>query len=157
MRLCFVIPAPRGEKTYTPLFLMNWTDLILKCAQRGHQVIVSQQENRSACFTSTGTEVFDAYMCIDPEVVFIPEDVFKLLESPHDVTGAIMMSSDASTLTCGKRLELLPTGEQYMEVEALEPSFVLVQKIPEGWNYTDKIKAHIDTSVRIGNRVTLII
>lgn len=138
---------------------MNWTDLILKCAQRGHQVIVSQQENRSACFTSTGTEVFDAYMCIDPEVVFMPEDVFKLLESPHDVTGAIMMSSDASTLTCGKRLELLPTGdtEQYMEVEALEPSFVLVQKIPEGWNYTDKIKAHIDTSVRIGNRVTLII
>jgi hypothetical protein len=155
MRLCFVIPASRNDAVYTPNFLMNWTDLIMRCAQRGHQVMVSQQETRPNCFTMSSEEVFDAYLCIDPDVVFTPDDVFKLLESPHDVTGAMMMSSDASMLTCGKKLEELLHMGEYPEVDALEPSFVLIRQIPEGWNYTDPIKAHIDTSLRVGHRVTL--
>jgi len=155
MRLCFVIPANRTDKTYTPSFLMNWTDLVLKCAQRGHQVMVSQQNTRADCFTSSGSETFDAYLCIDPDVLFTPDEVFKLLESPHDVTGALMMSSDAVNLTCGKRFEDVDTSEQYFETDALEPSFVLIRQIPDGWNYTDKIKAHVDSSLRIGHRVTL--
>jgi hypothetical protein len=154
MRLCFVIPAKRSDTAYTPGFLMNWTDLVLKCAQRGHQVFVSQEDTRPECFNHSGTDVFDAYVCIDPDVVFASADVFKLLESPHDVTGALMMSGDAISLTCGKKPDEI-TSDEYMEVNALEPSFVVVQKIPEGWNYTDKIKAHIDTSIRIGHRVTL--
>lgn len=154
MRLCFVLPAKQSDQVYTSGFLMTWTDLFLKCVQRGHQVFVSQQDNRPECFTSSGTEVFDAYVCIDPDVIFTAADVFKLLESPHDVTGALMMSSDAAHLTCGKRPDEV-SSDQYMEVDALEPSFVAIQKIPEGWNYTDKIKAHVDTSVRVGHRVTL--
>ena len=154
MRLCFVLPAPATD-VYTPSFLMNWTDLVLKCAQKGHQVMVSQRTTRKECFEMSGSEVFDAYMCINPEVVFMPEDVLKLLESLHDVTGAVMMSADAQTLTCGKKPEEV-TGE-YMEVEQLDPSFVLVRQIPEGWNYTDAIKAHVDTSLRVGNRITLVV
>jgi hypothetical protein len=155
MRLCFVLPAPATD-VYTPSFLMIWTDLVLKCAQKGHQVMVSQRTTRKECFEMSGTEVFDAYMCIDPEVVFTPEDVIKLLESPHDVTGVVMMSSDAQTLTCGKKPEEITPGE-YIEVEHLDPSFVLVRQIPEGWNYTDAIKAHVDTSLRVGNRITLVV
>jgi hypothetical protein len=135
---------------------MNWTDLVLRCAQKGHQVMVSQQNTRAECFASSGSETFDAYLCIDPEVVFTPDDVFKLFESPHDVTGAMMMSVDAMTLTCGKRLdELTHVSEPYIETEALEPSFVLIRQVPAGWNYVDKIKAHVDVSLRVGNRVTL--
>lgn len=156
MRLCFVIPSKRSDLSYTPSFLMNWTDLVLQCAQKGHQVMVSQQNTRAECFATSGSETFDAYLCIDPEVVFTPDDVFKLFESPHDITGAMMMSSNATTLTCGKRLdELTQTTDPYFEAEALEPSFVLIRQVPAGWNYVDKIKAHVDVSVRVGNRVTL--
>lgn len=156
MRLCFVIPAKRNELSYTPSFLMNWTDLVLRCAQKGHQVMVSQMNTRAECFATSGSEAFDAYLCIDPEVVFTPDDVFKLLESPHDVTGAMMMSADTTTLTCGKRLdELVQVTVPYIETEALEPSFVLIRQVPAGWNYVDAIKAHVDVSLRVGNRVTL--
>lgn len=155
MRLCFVIPSKRGELSYTPSFLMNWTDLVLKCAQKGHQVMVSQQNTRAECFTSSGSETFDAYLCIDPDVLFTPDEVFKLFESPHDITGALMMSSDAVTLTCGKRFDEVDTSEPYFETDGLEPSFVLIRQIPAGWNYDDKIKAHIDSSLRIGHRVIL--
>jgi hypothetical protein len=156
MRLCFVIPANRADKSYTPSFLMNWTDLVLKCAQKGHQVMVSQQNNRAECFTSSGSEVFDAYMCINPEVVFTPDDVLKMLESPHDVTGTVMMGNDAVNLTCGKRFDELDATVPYFEAE-VEPSFVLIRQIPDGWNYEDKIKAHVDTSIRVGNRVTIVV
>ena len=135
---------------------MNWTDLVLKCAQKGHQVMVSQRTTRKECFEMSGSEVFDAYMCINPEVVFMPEDVIKLLESPHDVTGAVMMSADAQTLTCGKKPDEIDATVPYFEAE-LDPSFVLVRQIPVGWNYTDVIKAHIDTSLRVGNRITLVV
>jgi hypothetical protein len=137
---------------------MNWTDLVLRCAQKGHQVMVSQQNTRAECFASSGSETFDAYMCIDPEVVFTPDDVFKLFESPHDVTGAMMMSPDAIHLTCGKRMdELSQMTEPYVETDALDPSFILIRQIPSGWNYVDGIKAHVDRSLRVGNRVTLVV
>ena len=155
MRLCFILPAPAHE-VYTPGFLLTWTDLVLKCAQKGHQVMVSQRETRKESFGSSGSEVFDGYMCINPEVVFTPDDVLRMLESPHDVTGAVMMGADAITLTCGKRFDELDTTVPYFEAE-LEPSFVLIRQIPDGWNYEDKIKAQIDTSLRVGNRVTLVV
>jgi hypothetical protein len=154
MKLCFILPGTE----YTPYFLMTWTDLIMKCAQRGHQVMVSQQATRAECF-KTCTEEFDAYMCIDPEAVFKPEDVLQLLESPHDATGVIMMSDSLNELTCGRTMESMihEHENRYFEVEKLQPSFVLLQKIPEGWNYVDPIPAHIDTKIRVGNRVTVVV
>lgn len=149
MRLCFIIP---GE-TYSSHFLMVWTDLVLKCAQRGHQVMVAQKPTRSECFEVCAGETFEAYMCIDPNVVFSPDDVFKMLESPHDVTGAMMMSSDFQTLTCGRTMEsLVPTAEQYVAVDTVDPSWMLLHSVPPDWNFTDPLPGHLDTSMRVGNR-----
>jgi len=151
MKLCFILPGTE----YSAYFLMTWTDLIMKCAQRGHQIMVSQQKTRAECFKAC-SEDFDAYMCINPEAVFKPEDVFQLLESPHPVTGAMMMSETLNELTCGRSLDSMAPND-YVEVEKVTPSFVLIQDIPEGWNYTDPIPAHIDTRVRVGNRITVVV
>jgi hypothetical protein len=137
------------DAVYTPTFLMNWTDLVMKCAQRGHQVLVSQRRTRAECFTSSGTDVFDGYMCIDADVVFSPDDVLRLLESPHDVTCALRMASDGQAYTCGKTLaEIQATDGQYRG-EAVDPGFPLVRQVPAGWNYKDPIKGHVDTRVRV--------
>lgn len=154
MKLCFILPGSE----FSAYFLMTWTDLVLKTAQRGHQVMVSQQKTRAECFKScTGT--YDAYMCIDPEAVFKPEDVFRLIESPHDVTGVMMMSETLNELTCGRTMESMiqEHDNEYIEVDKLAPSFVLIHTIPEGWNYEDAIPAHIDPKIRVGNRVTVVV
>lgn len=152
MRLCFILP---GE-TYSSHFLMTWTDLVLKCAQRGHQVMVAQKPTRAECFGVCADEKFEAYMCIDENVVFSPDDVFKMLESPHDVTGAVMMSSDLHNLTCGRTMEsLIPTAEQYVAVDTVDPSWMLLHTIPADWNFTAPLAGQIDTSIRVGNRQTV--
>jgi hypothetical protein len=154
MKLCFILPGSE----YSAYFLMAWTDLVMKCAQRGHQIMVSQQNTRAECFNAC-TEKFDAYMCIDPEAVFTSENVFQLLESPHSVTGALMVSDGHGQLTCGRSMESMihEHENQYVEVENLTPNFVLIQDIPEGWNYTDQIAGHVDTKIRVGNRITLVL
>jgi hypothetical protein len=155
MRLCFVLPSA-DEAVYTPTFLMNWTDLVMKCAQRGHQVMVSQRKTRGECFESSGTEVFDAYMCIDADVVFSPDDVLRLLESPHDVTCALRMAHDGQAYTCGKTPTDIQPTDEYIEA-TIDPGFLLVRQVPPGWNYTDPIKGHVDTRTRVGHRVTLVV
>ena len=154
MKLCFILPGSE----YSAYFLMTWTDLVMKCAQRGHQIMVSQQRTRPECFKAC-TEKFDGYMCIDPAAVFKPEDIFQLLESPHPVTGVMMMSDSLSELTCGRSLESMvhEHDNNYIEVEKVTPSFMLIQDIPGGWNYTDPIPAHIDTRIRVGNRITVVV
>lgn len=150
MRLCFILPGD----TYSSYFLMVWTDLVLKCAQRGHAVMVSQKPTRRECFEMCGEEAFDAYMCMDPNAMFKPDDVFKMLESPHDVTGAMMMSSDLQTLTCGRTMEsLVSTGAQYIdEGMKIDPSWMLLHSVPADWNFTDPLPGHVDTTIRVGNR-----
>ena len=152
MRLCFIIPGT----SFPSYFLMSWTDLVTKCMQGGHQIYVSQQPTRQACFSQC-KEDFDAYVCIDPEVVFTPENIFRLLESPHDVTGAVMMSSDLHNLTCGKTMEdmIHEHDNEYVEVDRIEPSMIVLHGIPEGWNFTDPVKGHIDTKTRVGHRITV--
>lgn len=152
MRVCFILPAPKDTLIYTNYFLMTWTDLVLKCAQKGHQVMVSQQPTIKECFDGASSETFDVYMCIDPTVVFNPDDVFKLLESPHDVTGSVMMSQDCRRLTCGRTMDAIVGADQYIEVESLQPSWVLLRAIPEGWDFSSPIKGHVDTTIRVGNR-----
>lgn len=154
MKLCFILPGTE----YSAYFLMTWTDLITKCAQRGHQIMVSQQPTRAECFT-TCSDKFDAYMCISPEVVFKPDDVFQLLESPHPVTGAVMVADGYGQLTCGRTMESMIHEHEndYIKVDRLDPSFMLIQDIPEGWNYTDPIPAHIDTKLRVGHRITVVV
>jgi hypothetical protein len=153
MKLCFILP---GSK-FSSYFLMVWTDLIMKCAQKGHEVMVSQQKTRPECFELCKDATYDAYMCINPEAVFKTEDVFALFESPHDTTGVVMMSPDLMNLTCGKLMENLIHEKEYAPAEKIEPSFVLLRTIPEGWNYLDPLPGHIDTRIRVGNEVTIVV
>lgn len=149
MKLCFILP---GE-TYTSYFLMVWTDLVLKCAQKGHEVMVSQRHTLKDCFESCKSDSFEAYMCIDPSVVFTPDDVFKLLESPHDITGSLMMSPDCRTMTCGRTMEsFVHNTERYIEVDAIEPSWLLIRAIPAEWDFASPLKGFVDSSIRVGNR-----
>ena len=34
---------------------------------------------------------YDVIVWIDSDIIFTPEDVFKLLDSPHDVTAGVYM------------------------------------------------------------------
>jgi len=149
MKLCFILP---GE-TYSSYFLMVWTDLVLKCAQRGHEVMVSQRKTLKECFESCKSDSYEAYMCIDSSVVFTPDDVFKLIESPHDVTGSLMMSPDCRTLTCGRIMDyFIHTTEKYVEMEAIEPSWLLIRSIPPDWDFASPLKGFVDSTIRVGNR-----
>lgn len=149
MRLCFILP---GE-TYTSYFLMMWSDLIVKCAQRGHEVFVAQKPTRKECFELCASENYDGYMCIDSNMVFTSDDVFKMFESPHDVTCAMVVSNDCHNLTCGRTMEsLVPTRTRYENVDAIEPCWIYIQKLPSDWNYMDSLPGVVDTSVRVGNR-----
>ena len=137
---------------------MVWTDLIMKCAQKGHEVMVSQQKTRQECFELCTDAQYDAYMCIDPSAVFKSEDVFALFESPHDTTGVVMMSADLMHLTCGKLMDnLIHEKTEYFQSDRIEPSFLLLRQIPEGWNYVDPLPGHVDTRIRIGNEVTIVV
>jgi hypothetical protein len=153
MKLCFILPGTK----FSSYFLMVWTDLVLKCAQKGHEVMVSQRKTRPECFDGCKDNTYDAYLCIDPEAVFKTEDVFTLFESPHDVTGVMMMSPDLMTLTCGKLMESLIHEKEYVSADRIDPSFVLLRTIPEGWNFTDPIAGFIDVRIRVGNEVTIVV
>jgi hypothetical protein len=82
---------------------------------------------------------YDAMMWIDSDIVFKPEDFFKILESPHDVTSGIYMMEDLQHLAVVKNWDndyfekngtfqfLSPT-----DLEA-EPQYVPVSYAGMGW------------------------
>ena len=153
MKLCFILPGSE----FSSYFLMVWTDLIMKCAQKGHEVMVSQRKTRPECFDMCKDMTYDAYMCIDADAVFKPEDIFNLFESPHDVTGAIMMTPDLMMLTCGRPADTVIHEKDYFQADKIEPSFLLIRQIPEGWNFMDPIAGHIDSRIRVGHEVTIVV
>jgi len=98
-------------KTYSREFLLSWSDLLMQASAKGHQCMISQQYSsvvhfaRARCLGGDvlkgpdqkpfqGTVEYDAMMWIDSDMVFKPEDFFKLLESPHDVTAGVYMMED---------------------------------------------------------------
>jgi len=129
----------------------------MKCAQKGHQIMVSQKPTRRECFEEAKTDQFDLYMCIDSSVVFQADDVFKMFESPHDVTGGLMMSADCYNLTCGRTMESLQHNTEVYVSNKIHPSWMLLQKIPDDWNYDDMLPGFLDTRVRTGNRQVVIL
>jgi len=107
MKVVFAMPG----NNYSREFLLCWSDLLMQAAQKGHQVMISQQYSsvvhfaRAKCLGGDvlkgkdqkpfqGQMEYDALMWIDSDVVFKPEDFFALLESPHDVTAGVYMMED---------------------------------------------------------------
>jgi hypothetical protein len=107
MKIVFALPG----REYSREFLMSWSDLLVQCTAKGHQVLVSQNYSsvvhfaRARCLGGDvlagpnqkpfqGKVDYDVIIWIDSDVIFSPENVFKLLDSPHDVTAGVYMMED---------------------------------------------------------------
>ena len=107
MRVIFCLPG----REYSREFLLAWSDLLMQATSKGHQVMISQNYSsvvhfaRAKCLGGDvlkgpdqkpfqGQVEYDAMMWIDSDIVFKPEDFFRILESPHDVTAGLYMMED---------------------------------------------------------------
>jgi hypothetical protein len=107
MRIVFCMPG----REYSREFLLSWSDLLMQATAKGHQCMISQQYSsvvhfaRAKCLGGDVTKgadqkpfqggvEYDAMMWIDSDIIFKPEDFFKILESPHDVTAGLYMMED---------------------------------------------------------------
>ena len=107
VKVIFCLPG----KSYSRDFLLAWTDLVKQASARGHQCMVSQQYSsvvhfaRAKCLGGDvlkgpdqkpfqGQVDYDVMMWIDSDIVFKPDDFFRMLESPHDVTAGLYMMED---------------------------------------------------------------
>jgi hypothetical protein len=179
MKLVFCLTG----KTYSKDFLLERTDLVMRVASAGHQVMVSQQPTLSQCLAFPGTE-YDASMWIDSDVLFRPEDFFNLLESPHDITAGFYArdpSPTATALTFDAAGTVGPddaekSAEQYMPLDWTGLGWMLIRKgvfesidgppfagaeteaIAFGLNATKA--GHVvyaDTKIRVGHQTLLVI
>ncbi len=115
MRIVFCMPG----REYSREFLLAWSDLLMQASAKGHQCMISQQYSsvvhfaRAKCLGGDvlkgpdqkpfqGQVEYDALMWIDSDVIFKPEDFFKILESPHDVTAGLYMMEDLTHLAAVK-------------------------------------------------------
>lgn len=119
MNVIFCIPG----RTFSSLFLQSWTRLVSACAQQGINAILSNKYSsvvhfaRAMCMGGDlvggenqipwqGEVKYDAVVWIDSDIVFNPEQVFALLQSPHDVTCGLYMMADNKHFAVVKEWDL---------------------------------------------------
>ena len=157
MRVVFCMPG----REYSREFLLAWSDLLMQASSKGHQVMISQQYSsvvhfaRAKCLGGDvlkgsdqkpfqGEVEYDAMMWIDSDIVFKPEDFFRILESPHDVTAGLYMMEDLQHLAVVKdwneeyfkkngsfefmRPEELSSAPEYMPVAYAGMGWMLIRK-----------------------------
>ena len=107
IKIVFCIPG----RSFSREFLISWSGLLSECIGRGITPILSQQYSsvvhfaRAKCLGADVTKgadqkpfqgqlQYDYIMWIDSDIVFNAADVFKLLESPHEVTTGVYMMED---------------------------------------------------------------
>jgi hypothetical protein len=115
VRVVFCLPG----REYSREFLLAWSDLLMQATSKGHQCMISQQYSsvvhfaRAKCLGGDvlkgpdqkpfqGQVEYDVMMWIDSDVIFRPDDFFRLLESPHDVTAGLYMMEDMTHLAAVK-------------------------------------------------------
>lgn len=107
MKIAFCLPG----REYSREFIICWTQLLIEVSKKGHDIIISQQYSsvvhfaRAKCLGGDvmkglnqkpfqGQVDYDVIMWIDSDIVFTPEDFFKLIDSPHDVTSGMYLMED---------------------------------------------------------------
>ena len=143
-------------KTYSREFILSWTDLMMKVASRGHQVMISQQYSSCVHFSRAkclggdvlkgpdqkpfqGSVEYDVMMWIDSDIIFKPDDFFTILESPHDVTAGMYMMEDLAHFATVTRYDndyFLKNGSyKFMRPEDIEgaPRYIPVEYTGMGW------------------------
>lgn len=152
MRVVFCLPG----RSYSREFLLAWSDLLMQATSRGHQCMISQQYSsvvhfaRAKCLGGDvrkgadqmpfqGSVDYDVMMWIDSDIIFKPEDFFRLLESPHDVTTGMYMQEDLQHLAVVKDWDeefFKQHGTfKFMRPEEIEgsPEYVEVAYAGMGW------------------------
>ena len=157
MRIVFCMPG----REYSREFLLSWSDLLMQATAKGHQCMISQQYSsvvhfaRAKCLGGDvlkgpdqkpfqGGVEYDAMMWIDSDIVFKPEDFFRILESPHDVTAGLYMMEDLQHLAVVKewneeyfkkngsfefmRPDELSSAPEYMPVAYAGMGWMLIRK-----------------------------
>lgn len=107
MKIVFCLPG----LDYSREFLAAWSELLLVTMRHGHQVMLSQQYSsfvpfaRAKCLGADvlagpdqkpfqGEVAYDVMVWIDSDVLFTPEMIEALLDSPHPVTAAPYLMED---------------------------------------------------------------
>jgi len=157
MKIIFCMPG----RSYSREFLLAWSDLLMQASSKGHQVMISQQYSsvvhfaRAKCLGGDvlkgpdqkpfqGQVEYDAMMWIDSDIVFKPEDFFRILESPHDVTAGYYMMEDLQNVAAVKdwneeyfaktgsfkflKPDDLVAAPEYMEVAYAGMGWMLIKK-----------------------------
>lgn len=156
-RIVFCLPG----REYSREFLLAWSDLLMQASAKGHQCMISQQYSsvvhfaRAKCLGGDvlkgpdqkpfqGQIEYDAMMWIDSDIVFKPEDFFRILESPHDVTAGLYMMEDMTHMAAVKewnqdffakngsfkflRPDDIVGAPEYMEVAYAGMGWMLIRK-----------------------------
>ena len=157
MQIVFCMPG----REYSREFLLAWSDLLMQATNKGHQCMISQQYSsvvhfaRAKCLGGDvlkgpdqkpfqGQVEYDAIMWIDSDIVFKPEDLFRILESPHDVTAGHYMMEDLQNVAAVKdwneeffaktgsfkflRPDDLVAAPEYLEVAYAGMGWMLIRK-----------------------------
>jgi len=180
VRIVFCLPG----REYSREFLLAWSDLLMQASAKGHQCMISQQYSsvvhfaRAKCLGGDvlkgpdqkpfqGQVEYDAMMWIDSDIVFKPEDFFRILESPHDVTAGAYMMEDLTHLAAVKewnedffkqkgtfkflRPDDIVGAAEYMEVAYAGMGWMLIRKgavedikYPWFWSDLQKIGDVVD-------------
>lgn len=107
MNIVFCLPG----RDYSGEFLVAWTRLVAACHQARHGIVLSQKYSsfvpfaRAHCLGGDvrlgpdqvpfqGKVDYDVMMWIDSDVLFTPEMIFALIDSPHPVTAGLYMMED---------------------------------------------------------------
>lgn len=107
MKIVFCLPG----FDYSREFLLCWSELLVSLMQQGHQFVVSQQYSsfvpyaRAKCLGCDvmagpdqkpfqGKLDYDVMVWIDSDVLFTPDMIVALLNSPHPVTAGLYLMED---------------------------------------------------------------
>ena len=117
MKIIFAFPG----RSFSGTFLTTWSDTLLRLARAGHEVHMSQHYSSFVTFSRMktlgldvrrganqkpfgGTIDYDVFITIDSDIVFIPEQIFDLLEDVQrvetPVVSGVYMMEDREHYAC---------------------------------------------------------
>jgi len=90
--------------------MLAWTNILMVTASKGHTIMFSQQPTREQCLQGDprggpglppfGKSVeYDVMIWMNPDIIFKPEDLDALINSPHSVTSGLYMTEDLEHLS----------------------------------------------------------
>lgn len=115
MHIIFCLPG----REYSREFLLAWSELMSQVYSKGHTFSISQNYSsvvhfaRAKCLGGDvrkgpdqkpfqGQVDYDVMMWIDSDIIFKPDDFFRILESPHKVTSGVYMMEDMQHIAAVK-------------------------------------------------------